>query len=917
MANRPGLWANIRAKRARGEKMRKKGEKGAPTPDQIKRAQGKSESPEIGGVKMKKLGSNPGSYKRLVKKHLGKSPDEKITKSDGDKIIAIAKKKGDKELAKKGSFIKNVIAEDILVKTFQQYLNEKRRNPELNPKIGILDALEPYKNDPNIYISFVSDVGSTSSLGKNVSGSKIGINPKSDYNTPNGIYTYPLKEAWGLYADKSKGKLDVPFAGEQPFVYVVKAKNPRKIINLQTYSSKDFDRDYMKLAKIIIAFLTKKNRKWSNAFAWECAKALLNHAQEISKDRSVGGQFWSMTRLTHFMFHDNIIFSAFYKDFHSDKIDFNDKKINVPITIKYMSTPSSNTWNKIMRDLGYDAVADKSGKGIIHPAEPIQAVFFHTGAFKVLGSFENKSYKFRTGPKINATVDSEYTISEIDDEILWKDGTWLGGTWSMGTWEDGTWLGGTWEDGIWEDGTWKKGTWKDGTWLGGTWEDGTWHDGFWIDGTWLGGKWINGKWKDGKILNPLTKKLEWSDVNPNEFYKQKNVTEGALDKSSQPQYGKGIGGKDEKKQKKAFDRNKKRYAKNPDDPRAFEPTAVDKAIMKKRKEGKMKDAPKSRYSENVQEAISKPHVYVGIRDMDPTSNLRPNNKMKGDLILVNPVESDFFENTLKDNIKDSYEFLEELGIHVKFGILIRDKRDEKKLVDAIVKKKSVMVKGYYDDRVYAVDTNENRLRKTLENYKVSENVSSKLDENQKALANKAKESGEPLGVLKKVYKRGLAAYASGHRPGMTQHQWAMARVNSYIKGGKARTVDKDLREHRLSFKEFIAEAPADEIKVGGYQTSHHYMCPSAVKFLKKHMRMDHDVQDLEDIARLSDDVFKIEADVEKAGKSTDEQVKSAQRLTNMVYDIVKKMGHKKEEASYMDLHMDAIKNPDKAGSMKA
>ena len=35
-----GLWDNIRAKKARGEKMRKKGEKGAPTDDQVKRAQG-------------------------------------------------------------------------------------------------------------------------------------------------------------------------------------------------------------------------------------------------------------------------------------------------------------------------------------------------------------------------------------------------------------------------------------------------------------------------------------------------------------------------------------------------------------------------------------------------------------------------------------------------------------------------------------------------------------------------------------------------------------------------------------------------------------------------------------------------------------------------------------------------------------
>ena len=38
------LWANIHAKRRRGERMRKKGEKGAPTPDQIKRAQAASES---------------------------------------------------------------------------------------------------------------------------------------------------------------------------------------------------------------------------------------------------------------------------------------------------------------------------------------------------------------------------------------------------------------------------------------------------------------------------------------------------------------------------------------------------------------------------------------------------------------------------------------------------------------------------------------------------------------------------------------------------------------------------------------------------------------------------------------------------------------------------------------------------------
>ena len=38
-----GLWANIWAKRRAGKKMRKKGEKGAPTAAAIKSAQGKNE----------------------------------------------------------------------------------------------------------------------------------------------------------------------------------------------------------------------------------------------------------------------------------------------------------------------------------------------------------------------------------------------------------------------------------------------------------------------------------------------------------------------------------------------------------------------------------------------------------------------------------------------------------------------------------------------------------------------------------------------------------------------------------------------------------------------------------------------------------------------------------------------------------
>ena len=64
----------------------------------------------------------------------------------------------------------------------------------------------------------------------------------------------------------------------------------------------------------------------------------------------------------------------------------------------------------------------------------------------------------------------------------------------------------------------------------------------------------------------------------------------------------------------------------------------------------------------------------------------------------------------------------------------------------------------------------------------------------KALAKKAeaaRKKGKKVttGQLKRVYKKGLAAYRTGHRPGTTPNQWAMARVNSVLTGGKAAKVD--------------------------------------------------------------------------------------------------------------------------------
>ena len=63
------------------------------------------------------------------------------------------------------------------------------------------------------------------------------------------------------------------------------------------------------------------------------------------------------------------------------------------------------------------------------------------------------------------------------------------------------------------------------------------------------------------------------------------------------------------------------------------------------------------------------------------------------------------------------------------------------------------------------------------------------DKTEEALKNKVKEHNEKapegrkatLAMLKAVYRRGAGAYSSSHRPGKTRDQWAMARVNAYLR----------------------------------------------------------------------------------------------------------------------------------------
>jgi hypothetical protein len=110
-----------------------------------------------------------------------------------------------------------------------------------------------------------------------------------------------------------------------------------------------------------------------------------------------------------------------------------------------------------------------------------------------------------------------------------------------------------------------------------------------------------------------------------------------------------------------------------------------------------------------------------------------------------------------------------------------------------------------------------------------------------SLTAKAKKFNVPLGTLKTVYKRGVAAWNSGHRPGTTAQQWGHARVNSYLRKGKGtyHGADKDLREQNMVHSVHVkGEDKSKKFQdyVKGWGGEHHYTSDKGVayKFKKPH-----------------------------------------------------------------------------------
>lgn len=66
---------------------------------------------------------------------------------------------------------------------------------------------------------------------------------------------------------------------------------------------------------------------------------------------------------------------------------------------------------------------------------------------------------------------------------------------------------------------------------------------------------------------------------------------------------------------------------------------------------------------------------------------------------------------------------------------------------------------------------------------------------------KAKATGVPKSIIMNVFRRGIAAWNSGHRPGTNPYQWGYSRVNSFLTlGCTAFSGDADLLKKVYNMK---------------------------------------------------------------------------------------------------------------------
>ena len=279
-----------------------------------------------------------------------------------------------------------------------EFLSDARRNPEQNPKVSVNQAIQdaldstderiPNSKFKNVFVSFTSIP-------------KLGINPKSTYNTPIGIYAYPGQ--YVMDTVKRVGTMSkLPFVGDQPYANIFKSNG--NIIQIDKLREDNLLMSlYEDLRRVMSPFEKGEMRGGYMHYEDFVDKFLGDEAYSNAKVDSEGGYFWYVTM-------------------RCAEVISKRKGIEKPIA-----------WNWLFRQMGVDGFVD-GGAGIIHENEPVQAVFFSMNDIEVLDRVANKyspeymSGQEYRGREIKRAFDAKFRqlrpilqSGSVDDLIEWLD----------------------------------------------------------------------------------------------------------------------------------------------------------------------------------------------------------------------------------------------------------------------------------------------------------------------------------------------------------------------------------------------------------------------------------------------------------------------------------------------------------------
>lgn len=126
---------------------------------------------------------------------------------------------------------------------FYNLFSEARRG--FVPKQSVLEVLEKYKEDENVFVSFRNKIVWQSSRDDKYRKEipiGIGLNPRNAYSTPTGIYGYVLKPMW----ENNFLRKYFPYANDRPTIVVYQPnfealQEREKIIRSSNFNKKDLD----------------------------------------------------------------------------------------------------------------------------------------------------------------------------------------------------------------------------------------------------------------------------------------------------------------------------------------------------------------------------------------------------------------------------------------------------------------------------------------------------------------------------------------------------------------------------------------------------------------------------------------------------------------------------------------------------